>query len=363
MSRFGEWWRSHRGAVLVAGGVVAALAIGGAFIWPITDLIAAHDVGLIAGPQRAVQLQTAREAVRTQLLTLAAGVFVAGALWFTAQNYRLSRQGQVTDRYTKAIEQLGSDKLDVRIGSIYALERIARDSVHDHPTVMEVLAAFIREHCHEQWPLASGKPDVAPPERATRPDVQAALTVIGRRDPRHDRGAVRLASVDLTRADLGGMNLAAVNLSAANLDHAALDGTDLSKASLNGARFNEAMVVGANFTDAQLFEAQLSGIFVYSVFTRANLQLADLNHSGFRQANFDQADLKGTNLSHANLGHVSLRGADLRNADLTGAYLEAADLTGALTLPNAIIPEGWQRDADSGRLEQADTNSGGATPS
>ena len=61
-------------------------------------------------------------------------------------------QGQVTDRYTKAIEQLGSDKLDVRIGGIYALERIARDSARDHPTVMEVLTAFIREHSHEQWP-------------------------------------------------------------------------------------------------------------------------------------------------------------------------------------------------------------------
>jgi hypothetical protein len=37
-------------------------------------------------------------------------------LWFTAQSYRLARQAQVTDRYTKAIEQLGSGKLDVRIG-------------------------------------------------------------------------------------------------------------------------------------------------------------------------------------------------------------------------------------------------------
>jgi len=50
----------------------------------------------------------------------------------------LSEQGQVTDRYTKAIEQLGSDKLDVRIGGIYALERVARDSARDHPTIMEV---------------------------------------------------------------------------------------------------------------------------------------------------------------------------------------------------------------------------------
>lgn len=52
---------------------------------------------------------------------------------------------RVTDRYTKSIEQLGSDKLDVRIGGVYALERIARDSSRDHPTVMEVLSAFIRE--------------------------------------------------------------------------------------------------------------------------------------------------------------------------------------------------------------------------
>ncbi|MGH3218423.1 MAG: hypothetical protein ACRDPY_06785 [Streptosporangiaceae bacterium] len=39
----------------------------------------------------------------------------------------------MTDRYTKAIEQLGHDKLDVRIGGIYALERIARDSAKGHP--------------------------------------------------------------------------------------------------------------------------------------------------------------------------------------------------------------------------------------
>ena len=40
----------------------------------------------------------------------------------------------------------------MRIGGIYALERIARDSAKDHPTVMEVLTAFIREHSRDQWP-------------------------------------------------------------------------------------------------------------------------------------------------------------------------------------------------------------------
>jgi hypothetical protein len=60
-----------------------------------------------------------------------------GALIYTARELSLARQGQVTDRYIKAIEQLGSDKwLDVQIGGIYALERIARDSPRDHPTIM-----------------------------------------------------------------------------------------------------------------------------------------------------------------------------------------------------------------------------------
>ena len=130
-----------------------------AVLWPLTDLLAVHDVGAVTGPGRVLRLQSAYEAVRTQLLTLGAGVFAAGALIYTARNFTLARrahvlteQGQVTDRYTKAIEQLGSAAMDVRIGGIFALERIARDSARDHPTVMEVLAAFIRNHSPEQWP-------------------------------------------------------------------------------------------------------------------------------------------------------------------------------------------------------------------
>lgn len=59
------------------------------------------------------------------------------------RTHDLTEQGLVTGRYTAAIEQLGSDKLDIRLGGVYALERIARDSARDHPTVMDVLAAFV----------------------------------------------------------------------------------------------------------------------------------------------------------------------------------------------------------------------------
>src|SRR5512142_2190097 len=124
---------------------------------------------------------------RTALLAGLVGLGAIGTFWLnsrvykiTARTFELTEQGHLTERYTKAIEQLGSDKLDVRLGGIYALERVARDSARDHPTVMEVLTAFIREHSNEQWPPSD--PGGQEQERSTRADVQAAVTVVGRRD-------------------------------------------------------------------------------------------------------------------------------------------------------------------------------------
>ncbi len=57
----------------------------------------------------------------------------------------VAERGQITERFTRAIDQLGSGTLEVRLGGIYALERIARDSKDDHWTIMEALTAFVRE--------------------------------------------------------------------------------------------------------------------------------------------------------------------------------------------------------------------------
>jgi hypothetical protein len=116
---------------------------------PAADWLAIHDGRRVTGALRLIRLQEARDAARGRLLTFGAGVFAAGALIFTARNFTLTRVGQVTDRYTKAIEQLGSDKRDVRVGGIYALERI--ETPRRSPTVMEVPAAFVRVHSRERW--------------------------------------------------------------------------------------------------------------------------------------------------------------------------------------------------------------------
>jgi hypothetical protein len=185
-------------------GGIAAIVLVFAVAWflfvPVADWLAHHDVGSATGPLHEAALDNARG----RLLTLGAGLLAAGALLFTARNFLLSREGQVTDRYTKAIEQLGSKEPDVRIGGIYALERIARESARDHPVVMEVLTAFIREHAREECPL---------PEGLIWPDVQAALIVIGRRDEKRDIGEIDLREARLSFAKLADAKLAGANLS------------------------------------------------------------------------------------------------------------------------------------------------------
>ena len=73
---------------------------------------------------------------------------------------KTAEQGHITDRFTKAIEQLGSEKMAVRLGAIYALERLSKDSPEDHWTIMEVLTAYVQDNA--PWPPkeATGNPFV-----------------------------------------------------------------------------------------------------------------------------------------------------------------------------------------------------------
>jgi hypothetical protein len=314
--------------------VLAAVFAWALFV-PAADWLARHDVGSAKGNLQL--LQTARDAARGRLLTLGAGLAAAGALLFTARNFFLSREGQVTDRYTKAIEQLGSDKLDVRIGGIYALERVARDSARDHPAVMEVLAAFIREHSHEQRPVPEHGTASRSPER-THPDVQASITVIGRRVSKNDRETINLRGAELTGADLRH-----ADLTGAHLNHAHLDGAHFREAHLRSAQLWSAHLNGAGFQDADLSGA---------VLTSAKLQYAKL-----AGADLSRADLVNADLDCAQLTGANLSGADLTGANIAGAQVAGANLEGA-SWPEEAPPQGWRLDIRSGRLTAEGADAG-----
>jgi hypothetical protein len=112
---------------------------------------------------------------------------------------------------------------------------------------MEILAAFIREHSRPQWPPSDPGGQVR--ERSLRPDVQAAMTAVGRRLAERDTGPVDLTPADLTGADLAG----------ADLGGARLTGADLSGADLSGADLADTDLTGADLTGIDLTRSELAG--------------------------------------------------------------------------------------------------------
>jgi hypothetical protein len=187
---------------------------------------------------------------------------------------KADRQRRITESFSKATEQLASEKIEARLGGIYTLERISRESPDDCRVVMETLTAFVREHARWKGPdkiasdasvnLYDDENSEAPqPEPAT--DIAAVLAVIDRRDyPNPLEGAVDFRGCDLRGAFLGGTHLERAllwrtHLEGAILAEAHLEGASLEDAHLEGASLDYAHLEGANLSEGHLEGAILVG--------------------------------------------------------------------------------------------------------
>jgi len=286
------------------------------------------------------------------------------------ENVRVAQEGQITERFTRAIEQLGNPQLEIRLGGIYALERIAKDSADDHWTIMEVLTTFVREKAPRKEEKRKLEQNQSNKEKnikksseptKTPNDIQAILTVVGRREwTDTEKNNINLSKTNLIEADLSKANLSGADLSNANLTKARLIGANLQRANLIDANLSGANLREANLTKAWLIGANLSGadfdkanlseaVIVGTNLTKANLSDANLSGADLSEANLTKANLYGANLSEANLIEANLKGAYLTRADLEGADLEGVNLEGAY-LCGADLRE---TDLDSAVLDDA----------
>jgi uncharacterized protein YjbI with pentapeptide repeats len=235
--------------------------------------------------------ETARYDSRVLVISIGGALVVGIGLLYTARNYRLSHRGQVTDRFTQALEKLGSEAMYVRIGGIYALEHVMRDSSDHHRDVVEVLVAFIRDRAPEPQDVTDAWD--SPPTA----DVQAALTALARRPRRPEAFFLNLRGIVLVRANLPDGNLRDADFTNANLSKAWLSNSDLRGSWLMGAHLNEAWLSGADMSEAQLTGANLD---------RARLDYSNLYHTGFRNAKLVNAQMCNASYKHANFANANL---------------------------------------------------------
>lgn len=235
------------------------------------------------------------------------------ALWMTQREnlesreidqkqMKLVEQGQITDRFTKAVEQIGSGKADIEIGGAYALERIMVDSPTDQPAVISVLSAHLRI---SQTTTTVHQKDYEF-QRVTQ-TTQTILDILGRRP---DPGRKPFL-------DLSGASLPLAHLQGANLLHANLTGADLTDSDLTGVNLQNADLTDAVLNGASLDEADLSGANLFD----ANMIATSFIDTDLTNASLLQADLTGAKLTGAKLTGTRLTGADLTRVDLAKAVL------------------------------------------
>jgi uncharacterized protein YjbI with pentapeptide repeats len=224
-----------------------------------------------------------------------------------------------------------------------------------------VLSAFIRGH-------APAPPQPPPPQpplqiaavRSVRCaldanslipiDIQAAVTVIGRRDPTVvDLRPIDLSHACLCRANLAGLKLREADLTGTDLRWADLanlqtvghvvteqhlrlkPAVDLSDAHLDDANLSHAIAWGTKLTGAHMSFIDLTGAALLNAdLAGATINFGNLTGADLSIADLTGADLWGADLTGANLSNAVLTGADLSNAVLTGADLTGAQLTGTL---------------------------------
>jgi hypothetical protein len=268
--------------LLVLSAVAAFLYPAYLFLWVIPEANIRYEYGFSK-----TSLKEVTEAVsdkRRTIFQLVGGIgllLTAIIAWrrmtATEKTLAVTQEGKATDLFVEAIKLLGEsgdDKLAMRLGGIYALERIARTSRDDHGPIMEILTAYVREKAPHRGPIAEkvkGALEIPPdPNSAIKADIQAILTVLGRRTLANDRKGNRL--------DLHGTNLREANLKGANLRDVNFFSTNLSWSYLEDADLR-----GALFSDSFLWNARLRG--------------AKLAGANFYMAGLCQADLRGTNLA------------------------------------------------------------------
>jgi uncharacterized protein YjbI with pentapeptide repeats len=366
------------------------------------------------------------EAIRNLGLILAAAFGAPFVAWRSIVAHRtadITQHGQVTDRINTAVQGLGADKtvkdpddpdgaertapnMEVRIGSIYALARIARENLSFHVQIMQILCAYVRENSKAEgavpfkmpkmpgedveegglravWRLWKADLDVyiSAFKQSLKPktDIQTVLEVLGRRTPEqqareagwpnsdkdgvfvfatipklvaypkdynpaaHAAWAKQMAAF---KSDVGDRFRAYTGYRL-DLRKTNLQGYDLSNLNFRGARFNLAQMQAADLTGAQIQGATLS----YAQMQWATLSHAEMQGADLTFAEMERADLRNARMQGADLSNAQMSGADLGYAEMQGADLSNAQMSKETDLTDAVLTGALVKSVDEATIE------------
>lgn len=275
----------------------------------------------------------AENAARTVLVQGAGGLFAAAAAYIAWRNLKATQEKQVAERFSKAVEQLGSENIHVRLGGIYALEQIAKDAEEKYYwQVMESLAAFIRKRSPSNRPeiaAIEAFKEIRIYEKETEEifqgiiDCEMETNLLALRKIRYQelKKIFENSPIPVVEEDIRAVMKVLERLNHQNGQKQSHP-LDMSCCYLKGLELGQS----SQFPEINLMYSNLRN----AIFSKANLQRAMLGSSDLQSAYLGAANLSFAQLQEANLQDAYLAYADLTYANLEGANLQGADLKGAI---------------------------------
>ncbi len=390
--------------------LISKACIAVATVWVVASLILLADLLTNFFDGGATEADRFKEA-RTTVLILVALLGAPFVIWRTilaATQTEIAQQTHYTDLFTKAVDQLGATQeirkdntvstepsIEVRLGGIYALQRIAEESERDYLPIVKTLSAYVRQNLGEEvampddlppdpdWDAASENPidadwdalreqsekrreaiqdwgerlrkDAAEKGEpsAYRPDIRAALDVLEKRAPQHRH--LELETGKLTPPpepppmELSGETGEEIRASA-------------EKIRQDATTYRDRMETWRKCPGAP----DLAGAVLHG----ADRPKARLHRFNFRGAKMQGANLGGARMQGANLGGARMQSTDMREASIRGSSLISVDFTdsnitqdqldSAFGDASTILPEGltapdhWSKDDLSEDWEEAE---------
>lgn len=261
-------------------------------------------------------------------------VYTSRQIRIAHEQKNIAQEGEATNRFIKAIEHLNSEHTSARLGAVFALERIAKESEREHWNIVRILTAFLREYSSHAYDHPAY---VRLHEHRRLHETMSANELIKRviinflveRDVSQDEEgrAIVLPDVDLSFQNVSMLKAPKSRLDRALLLESRLSGVDLRQATLNQANLSGAMGDGADLSEVTAVGASFVGV------------------------RFRDVNLHGANLRNANFRDAVLIGCNFDGADLTGAVFSGANVTGA-TFAQALLVNTVFRDRTRQEIER-----------
>ncbi|MEA5501533.1 pentapeptide repeat-containing protein [Halotia wernerae UHCC 0503] len=243
------------------------------------------------------------------------------------ESHRLDRETRSAEAFSKAMEQLGSDKLSVRLGGIYSLELIARADKERHAPILTILLAKMKEICRDEaWVKHASITDIGTQawdrtltieEKSSvycaTEELQLCIDFFAKRDLENDPVDFRL---ELSGLPFCGIRFWGNGFTCADFENSDFYNVRFENGDFSETRFFSCNFVGVAFSNANLDHASFSGGATYEEGSR---EPASRKHF---------SDIKFENLSgrHISFFDYEFKNCSFSNVDLTGSDFVTGNL-------------------------------------